>query len=170
MPEANLDGQGRQKTLFCIFFGSNLWVQIFLKMKEHKRKCALKQEIETSCTVWIGVSSKFHLHFTLMFQLRYYKMLQSLGIQKLVSKIIGISTTSDKQSKKCQLKHDIQWIYLTLLSNTCLQIHQITYVIFETINYFSQHNSSVSFQLKNYILSTKVAHQSENFQTFHCSG
>ena len=32
-----------------------------------------------------------------------------------------------------QLKHYIQRIYLTLLSTTCVKIHQITYVIFETI-------------------------------------
>ena len=31
-----------------------------------------------------------------------------------------------------QLKHYIQRIYLTLLSTTCMKIHQITYVIFET--------------------------------------
>ena len=42
-----------------------------------------------------------------------------------------------------QLKH-IQKIYLTLLSTTCVKIHQITYAIFETITHFSQHNS-VSF-------------------------
>ena len=39
----------------------------------------------------------------------------------------------------------IQRIYLTLRSTTCVKIHQITYVIFETISHFSQHNSLVSF-------------------------
>ena len=39
----------------------------------------------------------------------------------------------------------IQRIYLKLLSTTCVKIHQITYVTFETISLFSQHNSSVSF-------------------------
>ena len=29
-------------------FGSNLWDQIFLKMKEHQKKGALKQKIEAS--------------------------------------------------------------------------------------------------------------------------
>ena len=43
-----------------------------------------------------------------------------------------------------QLKYYIQRIYLTLLSTTCVKIHQI-YVIFETISHFSRHNSSVSF-------------------------
>ena len=42
-----------------------------------------------------------------------------------------------------QLKHYIQRIYLTLLSTTCVKIHQITYVIFETISHFSRHNSSL---------------------------
>ena len=44
-----------------------------------------------------------------------------------------------------QLKHYIQRIYLTLLSTTCVKIHQIPYVIFETISHFSRHNSSVFF-------------------------
>ena len=44
-----------------------------------------------------------------------------------------------------QLKHYIQKIYLTLLSTTCLKIHQIPHAIFETISYFSRHNSSISF-------------------------
>ena len=55
------------------------------------------------------------------------------------------------------LKH-IQRVYLTLLSTTCARIHQIPYVIFETISHFSRHNSSVFFQQEIYILSTRVAH------------
>ena len=53
-----------------------------------------------------------------------------------------------------QLK-PIQRIYLTLLSTTCVKIHQITDVIFETTSHFSQHNPSVSFLLKHNILSRK---------------
>ena len=34
---------------------------------------------------------------------------------------------------------------LSNISATCVKIHQIAYVIFETISYFSQHNSSASF-------------------------
>ena len=60
-----------------------------------------------------------------------------------------------------QLKHYIQRIHLTLLSTTCLKIHQIPCVIFETISQF--------FYFKYYKLLTKVSHQSENVQTFHCS-
>ena len=86
--------------------------------------------------LWSGISRKFYLHFSFMFSLlRYYKMVQRLGIQKPVSKITGIWTTSDKQWKVqkfeswwallqkntfLQLKHYVQWIYLTLLSTTCV--------------------------------------------------
>ena len=42
------------------------------------------------------------------------------------------------------LKHYLQ-IYLTLLSTTCVKIHQIPYVIFETISHFSRHNSFILF-------------------------
>ena len=45
-----------------------------------------------------------------------------------------------------QLKH-IHRIYLKLLSITCVKIHQIPYVVFETISHFSRHNSSVFFRL-----------------------
>ena len=38
-----------------------------------------------------------------------------------------------------QLKHCIQSAYQTLLSTT-LKIHQIPYIIFETIRHFSRHN------------------------------
>ena len=44
-----------------------------------------------------------------------------------------------------QLKHYTQRIYLTLLSTTCVKIHQISYVIFKTVSHFSRHNSSVFF-------------------------
>ena len=43
-----------------------------------------------------------------------------------------------------QLKQ-IQKIHLTLLSMTCVKIHQIPYFIFETITYISRHNSPVLF-------------------------
>ena len=125
-----------------------------------------------------------------------------------------------------QLKHYIQRIFLILLLTTYVKIHQIPYVIFKTISYFSAclhyfsslhtldkniprkfkfsdfpllelkfikvlmsffkqkvcfsskfgslfsvmtDNSSALFQLNLYMLLTKVAHQSANFQTSHCS-
>ena len=96
-------------------------------------------------------------------------MVQSLNKNWLVvSKITwGIGTTSDKQwkvqkvelwcaifvkkihlSKKCVFSAKtlyIERIYLTLLSTNCVTIHQITNAIFETISYFSRHNSSAFF-------------------------
>ena len=47
--QANLDlkDKGGNKDVYQ-FFGSNLWVQIFLNMKEHQKKSALKQKIEAS--------------------------------------------------------------------------------------------------------------------------
>ena len=53
----------------------------------------------------------------------------------------------------------------TLIQMTYLN-SLITYVIFEIISHFSRQNSSVFFYLKHYLLSTKVAHQSANLQTF----
>ena len=44
-----------------------------------------------------------------------------------------------------QLKHYIPKIYLTLLSTTCVKIHQILYVVLKTISHFSRHNSSILF-------------------------
>ena len=44
-----------------------------------------------------------------------------------------------------QLKHNIQRIYPSLLSTTCVTIHQMTYVISETISHFSRHSPSIFF-------------------------
>ena len=42
-----------------------------------------------------------------------------------------------------QPKHYIQRIYSTLLSTTCVKIHQMTYVIFETVSHFWWHNPPI---------------------------
>ena len=44
-----------------------------------------------------------------------------------------------------QIKHNIQRIYPSLLSTTCVTIHQMTYVISETISHFSRHSPSIFF-------------------------
>ena len=44
-----------------------------------------------------------------------------------------------------QLKHNTQRIYPSLLSTTCVTIHQMTYVISETISHFSRHSPSIFF-------------------------
>ena len=62
------------------------------------------------CTLSIGFWRKFHLHFTLMFSLRYFKMMQSLYKSwLLVSKITwGIWTTSTSSGKSKKLKIDME--------------------------------------------------------------
>ena len=70
-------------------------------------------------------------------------MVQSLGIQKLVSKIIGIWATSDKQWKVqkneiwwafvqkstfLQLRHYIQWIYLANITFSYLCVDSPNYL------------------------------------------
>ena len=129
-----LKGKSGKKTLLTNFLVLTCGFRYFWKWGNIRKRVHWNKALRLLCTLWIGVSRKFHLHFTLMFQLRYYKMVQSLGMQKLVSKITGIWTTSDKQWKVqkveiwwafvqkntfLQLKH-IQWIYLTLLSTTCV--------------------------------------------------
>ena len=83
------------------FLGSKLGVEIFLKKREHKKRVHWNRRLRLPCTLCIWVSRKSHLNFTLMFQLRYYKMVQSLYKNwLLVSNITwGIWTTWDQQWK-----------------------------------------------------------------------
>ena len=62
-----------------------------------------------------------------------------------------------------QLEHYMHKIYITLLSTTCVKIQHIPYAIFETISYFPQHNSSISFKVKGCILLTEISHKSANY-------
>ena len=87
------------------------------------------------------------------------KFIQNLtpGFKKAHEEFEQLQTSSGKSEKLkfdgllcpkktfLQQKHYIQRIYLTLLSTTCVKIHQIIYVIFETISHFSRHNCSISF-------------------------
>ena len=96
----------------------------------------------------------------LLFSLDIKKMVQNLYKNwLLVSKVTReIRTTSDKQWKVqkvqirweiwnsfLQLKHYIQRISLTLLSTTCVKVHQIPYVISETVSHFPRYYYSVFF-------------------------
>ena len=58
---------------------------------------------------------------------------------------VGSPKSLSKKHILSAKKHYIQSIYLILLSTTCVKIHQMTYVIFETISHFSGHNSIVFF-------------------------
>ena len=115
----------------------------FWKWRNIRKKARWNRRLKILCTLWIGISRKFHLHFTLMFQLRYYKMVESLGMQKLVSKITGIWTTSDMQWKV--QKVEIWWTFVQ--KNTFLQLkhyihnfHNTTplYLFSSNITYFPQ--------------------------------
>ena len=81
-----------------------------------------------------------------------------------------------------QLKHYIlsaKVVQVFRLSAAWVKVHQILMSFFKPKDSFSskfgslfsvmRDNSSVLFQLKLYMLLTKVAHQSANFQTCHCS-
>ena len=104
----------------------------FWKWGNIRKRVRWNRRLRLFCTLWIGVSRKFHLHFTLMFQLRYYKMVQSLGMQKLVSKITGIWTISDKQWKV--QKVEIWWAFVQ--KNTFLQLkHYIATVDLSNITF-----------------------------------
>ena len=59
-------------------------VQIFL-IGNIRKRVRWNRRLRILCTLCIGVWRKFHLHFTLMFSLRYYKMVKSLCKSWLVT-------------------------------------------------------------------------------------
>ena len=62
-------------------------------------------------------------------------------------------------------------LYTEDLSNITFNYlcEKLTKLLMLFLCHFSQHNPSESSELKHYILSTKVSHESADFQTFHCS-
>ena len=145
----------------------NLWVEIFLKKLEHQKKGLLRLLFFTLC---IRVSRKFYLHFC--FKLKHYIQNGAKFLQKLTPGFKNQKFDGLLLSKKyIPSARILPKIYLTLLSATCVKFTKLpTSFLKPYISHFSRHSSSVFFLLKHYILSTKVAHQSANFQTFHCSG
>ena len=162
-------------------------LRYFCKRENIRKRVSWNRRLRLFFTLCIRVSRKFCLH--LFFKLRYYKQNDAKVLQKLTSGFKNHMRNLDNftqavesselkfdgllLSKKyiTSARHYITKIYLTLLSISCVKIHQITYVIFETIyqSYFTTQFLCI-FLLKHYILSTKVAHQSANFQTFNCLG
>ena len=71
----------------------------------------------------------------------------------------------------------VDQVQIFRLSAARVKVHQIPHVIFQTKSQFffgflfnvMRDNYSVLFQLKLYMLLTKVAHESANSQTCHCS-
>ena len=164
-------------------------LRYFWKRGNIRKRVCWYRRLRLLFTLCIRVSRKSYLH--LFFQLRYYiqngaKFLQKLtpGFKNHMRNLDNFTQAVESPELKfdglhfcpkntfLQLEHYMPKIYLILLSTTCVKIHQITYFILlkPYIIHFSQHSSSVFFWLKDYILSTKVAHQSANFKAFHCSG
>ena len=86
-----------------------------------------------------------------MFQLRYYKMVQSLGMQKLVSKIITTQLLCISLAQTLHTFHKCSpsKCKFSGFSTVQVKIHQIPHAIFQIK---SQFLPSVPFRLKFYML------------------
>ena len=125
---------------------------MFLKKGEHRKRVRWNRRLTHLCTFCIGVSRKFHLHFTLytyVLSKRFqdgakFKQKLTPGFKNHMKNLDNFRKAVEspkswnpmgyvcQKSTFLQLKHYIQRIYLTLLSITCVKIHQIPYVIFGT--------------------------------------
>ena len=131
----------------------------FWKWGNIRKRVRWNRRLRLLCTLWIGVSRKFHLHFTLMFQLRYYKMVQSLGMQKLVSKITGIWTISEKQWKVQRV--EIWWSHSAKTYTVDLSNITFNYLCVDSPNYFCHfwnHKSFSTTQLVCYLFSSNITY------------
>ena len=161
--EASLEEQEWQKALFANLLVLTCEFRYFWKWGNIRKRVGWNGRLRLLCTLCIPVSRKFDLVTLYTYVLA--KILQNGAkfIQKLTpgfkNHMRNLSNFRQAvESPKSwnlmgfcpkntflQLKDYIERIYLTLLSTTCVKIHQITYVIFETISHFSRHNSSVFF-------------------------
>ena len=121
-------------------------LRYFWKRGNIRKRVCWNRRLRLLFTLCIRVSRKFYLH--LCFKLRYYiqngaKFLQKLtpGFKNHMRNLDNFrQTVESAKSRKLmgyyfcpkykflQLKHCIPKIYLTLLSITCVRIHQITYM------------------------------------------
>ena len=169
------------------FVGSNLGVEIFLKKREHHKKVVMKQKIEAFLytlywyfkqkilfTIYTYVLAKLLQNgakFKQKTDSQFKKSREEFRqLQASSRKSLNLMDYLSPKNTFLQLRHRRR-IYTTLLLNTCVKIHQITYVIFETTSHFSRQSpskyfssikSSISYNIfsAHYILSTKVAYQS----------
>ena len=105
-----------------------------------KKKNTLRSRFTKWCKVYTKTDSWFQKSHG-----EFGKLLISSGKSKKL-KFDGCFCPKNTRLQKkrfVKLKHYIHRIYLTLLSTTCVKIHQVTHVIFETISHFSRHNFSV---------------------------
>ena len=135
----------------------------FWKRESIRKRALWNRSLKLHCTHCIGIWRKLHLHFTIFFLAKILRN-SAKFLQKMTPsfknpmrnldnfrKAVESLKTWNSMSYFCpkitflQLKHYIQWIFLTLLSTTFVKIHQTFYVIFRTISHFSQHNCSAFF-------------------------
>ena len=128
----------------------------FWKWGNIRKKVRWNRRLRILCTLWIGISRKFQLHFTLMFQLRYYKVVESLDW-----------TTSEKQWKV--QKVETWWAFvpkkIILLAKTLytVDLSNITfnYLRVESPNYlchFWKHKSFCTTQLLCIFISSNITY------------
>ena len=145
-------------TLFTILLVLTWGLIYFWKRGNMKKRCVEIKDWRTSVhfVLKLQENSIFALHLCFSQDItEWCKVCTKTDswFQKSHEEFEQLHTTSGKSkkfkfeillSKNCILstkKIYIQRIYVTLLSTTCVKIHQISYVIFETISHFSRHHS-----------------------------
>ena len=139
--EVNLQRQGWQTVLFTILLVLT-WGWDISEKRGNVRKRRWNRRLTHLCTLFIGVSRKFHLHlhFALAKILQNgAKLIEKLtaGFKNYVENLSNFrqAVESPKSWNSMgyfcpkitffQLNHYVQRIYRTLLSTTCLKTHQI---------------------------------------------
>ena len=130
------------------------------------------------CTLSIGVLKKSHLHFALCFSddiTKWCKVYTKLtpGFENHMRDLDNFRRAMKRPTRKSLMDYisSAKQLYAEDLSNITFNYFCENspnfWCHFPNHKSFSQRNSSLLFQLKQYIFSTKVAHKSTSFQTFH---
>ena len=134
IPEANLEGQGWWKILFTSLFVLTCGFRYFWKWGNIRKRVRWNRRVvQYSLHFVLRLhENSMYIHFTLMLMTKWCKVYTKADSWFQIT--WRIWATSDKQwkvqkveiwwafvqkNKFLQLKH-IQWIYLTLLSTTCV--------------------------------------------------
>ena len=143
--------------------GGNLtWgLRYFWKRGNIRKRVHWNRRLRLLCTLCIGVSRKFTLYTYVLAKVLkngaeliwrltpgFKNYMRNLGkFRQAVEspKRWNLMGYICPKNTFLLLKHYLQRIFLTFLSTTCKKIHQISFVIFETISHFSRHNSFVFF-------------------------
>ena len=100
----------------------------FWKWGNIRRRLRWNRRLRLFCTLWIRVSRKLHVHLTLMFQLRYYNMMQ-LGIKswfQLLQEFEQLQTISGK-SKKFKFDGILSKKYIPSAKTYAVDLSNITF-------------------------------------------